>query len=244
MPEMVQLGRLWNLINWTTLKYLDIFHPRLQQEERYRRFMKVRTFFNPELAIGQHEATAPIKVGRLQFEYLKKCGLKPQHSLLDYGCGALRLGRYAIPYVAPGHYYGLDISESVVAYADRLAAKCDLSAYKPTLRHIETSSIPFDNNFDFIIAQSVFTHTDPSTTLVIMRAVSEHMHESSRFLATFWIRDEFGESRKVNYYYPVRKILEMAEESGLISEFKDDYEHPSQKMVIFSKLTSTPPSAV
>ncbi len=235
MAELVQLGRLWNLINWTTLKYLDLVHPRLKQEERYRRFMKVRTFFNPELAIGQHESSAPIKVGRLQFEYLRKQGLKPQNNLLDYGCGALRLGRYVIPFLEPGLYYGLDISESIVAYSQRLVAKSDLAPSTPSLCHIKGSGIPFDKRFDYIIAQSVFTHTDPDTTLVIMRAAAEHMHDSSQFLATFWIRNEFGESRGVDYYYPAERIMDMAEKSGLRPEIKDDYEHPSQKMVIFSR---------
>ena len=237
MAELVQTGRLWNLINWATLKYLDLIHPRLKQEERYRRFMKVRAFFNPELAIGQHEGSAPIKVGRLQIEYLKKQGLKPQNSLLDYGCGALRLGRYVIPHLEPGHYYGLDISESMIAYAQRLVAKSNLALYVPSLCHIKKSGIPFEKRFDYIIAQSVFTHTDPDTTLLIMRAAAEHMHDSSQFLATFWIRDDFGESRGVDYYYPVDGIRDMAEKSGLRPEFKDDYEHPSQKMVVFCKLS-------
>ena len=235
MAELVQLGRFWNLINRATLKYLDLFHPRLKQEERYRRFMKVRAFFNPELAIGQHEGSAPIKVGRLQFDYLRKQGLKPQNSLLDYGCGALRLGRYVIPYLEPGQYYGLDISESIIAYAQRLVARSNLAQCAPSLCPIKESGIPIEKSFDYIIAQSVFTHTDPDTTLVIMRAAAEHMHDSSQFLATFWMRDDFGESRGVDYYYPAVGIMDMAEKSGLWPEFKDDYEHPSQKMVVFSR---------
>ena len=30
------------------------------------------------------------------------------HRLLDFGCGSLRLGRMAIPYLLEGHYFGIE----------------------------------------------------------------------------------------------------------------------------------------
>ena len=35
-------------------------------------------------------------------------GLRPEHRLLDFGCGALRLGVLAIPYLDAGNYFGVD----------------------------------------------------------------------------------------------------------------------------------------
>ncbi len=38
-------------------------------------------------------------------------GLRAPHRLVDYGCGSLRLARVAVPYLAPGGYWGLDVSD-------------------------------------------------------------------------------------------------------------------------------------
>jgi len=52
---------------------------------------------------GQWEA-----VGELQRAFLIGQGLRPEHYLLDLGCGALRLGVKMLPYLRQGHYYGVE----------------------------------------------------------------------------------------------------------------------------------------
>ena len=49
--------------------------------------------------------------GRGVFEYLRKLGLTPDETCVDYGCGTLRVGIHLIKYLKPSHYWGLDISE-------------------------------------------------------------------------------------------------------------------------------------
>jgi hypothetical protein len=36
-------------------------------------------------------------------------GLKPSHTVVDYGCGSFRLGVPVIAYLEPGKYWGLDV---------------------------------------------------------------------------------------------------------------------------------------
>ena len=43
-----------------------------------------------------------------QFNLLTLCGLREHHFLLDIGCGSLRAGKLLIPYLLPGHYFGLE----------------------------------------------------------------------------------------------------------------------------------------
>ena len=50
----------------------------------------------------------PWALGKYMFEFLLGSGLRPEHRLLDFGCGALRLGLFAIPYLDPGNYFGVD----------------------------------------------------------------------------------------------------------------------------------------
>ena len=48
------------------------------------------------------------ELGQLQFHFLVKQGLRPDHVFLDIACGSLRAGRLLIPYLAPGSYLGID----------------------------------------------------------------------------------------------------------------------------------------
>jgi SAM-dependent methyltransferase len=50
----------------------------------------------------------PWAMGKYVFEFAVAAGLLPQHRLLDFGCGALRLGNWAIPYLEAGNYFGVD----------------------------------------------------------------------------------------------------------------------------------------
>ena len=53
-------------------------------------------------------------MGGLQRDFLVDQGLMPEHRLLDVGCGALRAGIHLVEYLDPGHYYGIDINETVL----------------------------------------------------------------------------------------------------------------------------------
>jgi SAM-dependent methyltransferase len=50
----------------------------------------------------------PWGMGHYLFEFVRDAGLRPEHRLLDFGCGALRLGILAIPYLDAGNYFGVD----------------------------------------------------------------------------------------------------------------------------------------
>jgi hypothetical protein len=50
----------------------------------------------------------PWAMGKYIFDYLVSRGLRPEHRLLDFGSGALRLGNYAIPFLELDRYYGID----------------------------------------------------------------------------------------------------------------------------------------
>jgi SAM-dependent methyltransferase len=71
----------------------------------------------PELAIGAKkdgEQDWDIH-GKAQLDFLISRGLKPEHTLLDFGCGTGRLACKAIPYLNDGNYVGIDISAEAIA---------------------------------------------------------------------------------------------------------------------------------
>jgi SAM-dependent methyltransferase len=55
------------------------------------------------------------ELGRLQLDFLKSRGLRPEHFLIDIGCGSFRAGVKLIPFLEQGHYFGLDLNESLIA---------------------------------------------------------------------------------------------------------------------------------
>src|SRR4051794_14007689 len=54
------------------------------------------------------------ELGELQLRFLVEHGLQPGHRLLDMGCGALRGGVRFVEYLDPGHYYGVDVNQSLL----------------------------------------------------------------------------------------------------------------------------------
>ena len=73
------------------------------------------------------------ETGKLQFEFLIKEELKPEHFLLDVGCGSLRGGIHFIRYLDRGRYYGRDMDESLSDAGKSLLGKIRLTHKKPTL---------------------------------------------------------------------------------------------------------------
>jgi SAM-dependent methyltransferase len=129
-------------------------------------------------------------------------GLKPEHRVLDVGCG---VGRVALPlthYVTSGTYDGFDIVKRWIRWCRR-----NITRAHPNFRfthanvwnsHYNRRGVPAsafrfpyeDASFDFVFATSVFTHLDPA-------AARNYLHEAQRvlapggtLLATFFILDE------------------------------------------------------
>ncbi len=53
-------------------------------------------------------------IAAMTFNLLTTLGLRQHHSLLDVGCGSLRIGRLLIPYLNRGKYFGVEPNEWLV----------------------------------------------------------------------------------------------------------------------------------
>ncbi len=53
-------------------------------------------------------------IAAMAFNLLTTLGLRQHHSLLDIGCGSLRIGRLLIPYLNRGKYFGVEPNEWLV----------------------------------------------------------------------------------------------------------------------------------
>lgn len=119
-------------------------------------------FYQTALARGRHRDIVGGRwdeTGRLQLNLLQKAGLRPEHQLLDIGCGSLRLGCKAVPYLAPGNYWGTDQSGELMRHG--LAAELPGSDRLFAAQLVDDADFTFPGippTIQFAIAFAVFTH--------------------------------------------------------------------------------------
>lgn len=128
-------------------------------------------------------------LGRHQLDFLIQRGLKPEHRLLDIGCGSLRLGCLAIPYLEPLRYFGTDLSASLV-HAGRAHELDDDGRRRAPIDHFAFND-DFDFDFvpeavDFAIAQSVFTHLPINHLRRCLARLSGRISSGGVFYVTFF----------------------------------------------------------
>lgn len=129
--------------------------------------------------VGEHDYRAFVGapeqydlIGASQFSLLCALGLRESHRLLDIGCGSLRGGRLFIPYLAAGGYTGLEPNQWLVeeGIAEHLGRDA-LTVKSPTFIHNDAFDVSGLDPFDFVVAQSIASHTGPAMTRALLEAV-------------------------------------------------------------------------
>lgn len=92
---------------------------------RYREQYRLETLVGPRNVWAQ--------LVQYQFNLLTGLGLKPEHSLLDIGCGPLTVGLRLIPYLNRNNYVGVDLRTQPLIEAYRLISEHSLGHQNPTL---------------------------------------------------------------------------------------------------------------
>lgn len=182
------------------------------------------------------------ELGKHQFDFLVKMGLQPQHKMLDIGCGTLRGGRYFIDYLNQGNYFGIDISQGAIDYAKNFVKEKGLNNKNPTLLVNENKDLKFKevegNKFDFIFAQSVFTHLPKENVEECIQYVGNVMNKGAVFYFTYENKGEYKQTGTIAFSYPFSFFEELARNYGFeIADVTEEYNHPRgrQDMIRFTK---------
>ncbi|MGH8866607.1 MAG: class I SAM-dependent methyltransferase [Actinomycetes bacterium] len=127
-------------------------------------------------------------LGKMQRDFLVEHGLRPEHRLLDVGCGALRAGRHLAAYLEPGHYYGIDINRSLLdaGYDRELPDHLRKTLSRDNLRATGRFDVDFAVPFEFALAHSVFTHVPLNHIRLCLFRVAKAMPPGGRFYATYF----------------------------------------------------------
>lgn len=202
--------------------------------EAYSEHTNLRVKHNPHKAVGGRWEV----MGKLQFDFLVKNGLKPQHRMLDIGCGTLRGGRHSIRYLNPGNYSGIDISSKTIEYGKQLILEEGLSDKHPrTLvsKNKDLSFTEFDGEiFDYLLAQSVFTHLKSQHIEQCFRHIGQIMKPESIFFFTFHKAFKFKQTGLKDFRYPFSFFESLASRYGFrLEDYSNEYKHhpTGQQMV-------------
>jgi len=220
------------------------------EEHPSRTFDYARPLSNEEIAKGHHRRWVGGKwdvMGGLQRDFLVAQGLKPDHRLLDVGCGALRAGIHFVQYLEPGHYYGIDINETVLdaGYERELPARLRNRLPRDHLRATDRFACDFGVTFDYAIAQSVFTHVSLNYVRLCLYRVAQQLGPDGRFFATFFearpghpLDQPFRRGTRWTaqnpFFYYRRDLKWAARWAGLEMHYIGRWGHPAgQRMVEF-----------
>lgn len=126
-------------------------------------------------------------MGATQFRLLCTLGLRANHDLLDFGCGSLRAGRLFISYLDEGRYFGIEPNKWLIEDAINNQVGEDLIRLKkPQFDHnSDFVSDVFSRQFDFILAQSIFSHTGSDLVNIALQNFKKSLKPDGLIVVTF-----------------------------------------------------------
>jgi SAM-dependent methyltransferase len=179
-------------------------------------------------------------IAAMTFNLLTTLGLRQHHSLLDVGCGSLRIGRLLIPYLNRGKYFGIEPNEWLVEEGSRHElGEALLQIKRPTFffSNSPETIAQAKVSFDFALAQSIFSHCGLELIKNWLRAISRSLAQNGALIATFLIGEE--DSPKIGWVYPEcvnyrpATLERAAADVNLRFEILD-WKHPRQTWALFA----------
>lgn len=131
-------------------------------------------------------------LGATQFNLMTLLGLREHHYLLDIGCGSLGGGRLFIPYLLPNRYFGIEPQKWLLKQGIKQNLGNDIVEVKHPQFHNNSNFNfkVFQTKFDFILAQSIFSHASEQQIRKCLSEAKKVMKPKSIFLATYLAGEE------------------------------------------------------
>ena len=200
----------------------------------YGKLVDLKAQTNPDLAVGSTSKDSWLSIGELQFNYLVKHGLQPNHHFLDLGCGNLRAGWRIIDYLEGAKYTGVDISSEIIRAAAKTLVDKELMPKRPYLYLVGDTHLEFlpSGYFDVVHAHSVYTHCPEEVIRSSMLGVKRVLRPEGFFDFTILeINETSANILEKDFYYSVDVIRDLAEGCGYTVQVMDDWtDHPHTKI--------------
>ena len=179
-------------------------------------------------------------IAAMTFNLLTTLGARQHHSVLDIGCGSLRIGRLLIPYLNRGKYFGVEPNKWLVDDGIRQElGEALVQIKRPTFFFSDSPETIAQANiaFDFAFAQSIFSHCGLDLIKGWLSAVSRSLAKDGALVATFLIGEE--DCGKTGWIYPEcvnyrpATLERLANDVNLRFEILD-WKHPRQTWALFA----------
>jgi len=123
----------------------------------------------------------------MQFSLMTLLGLRQEHTLLDIGCGSLRAGKLFLIYLLPDRYFGIEPEQWLVEEGiERELGSQLVDRKRPRfLFDRDFSCASFGVLFDFLVAQSIFSHASLPQIRRCLAQARASMKDASLFAASF-----------------------------------------------------------
>jgi SAM-dependent methyltransferase len=179
-------------------------------------------------------------IAAMTFNLLTTLGLRQHHSVLDVGCGSLRIGRLLIPYLNQGKYFGVEPNEWLVDQGIRrelgkslLEIKRPMFFFSDSPNTIAQAKVAFN----FALAQSIFSHCGLDLIKGWLSAISHSLAQDGALVATFLVAEE--DSTRTGWIYPDCVNYRPATLEGAAKEVNLrfeilDWKHPRQTWALFA----------
>jgi SAM-dependent methyltransferase len=179
------------------------------------------------------------RLSLVKLELLIDLGLTPDAKVLDVGCGTGLLAASLHDFLSEsGLYIGADISPEAVAFCRSRFPRANFSFQLSDMTRLPA----LRERFDFIVFYSVFTHTYPRETALLLRDASQLLAEGGVIFADVFtapLVDEYTGDRgavEINPDY----LMRLLEDSGLHSKLIEMQPRPRLGQRSFFKFAQSP----
>lgn len=201
------------------------------------------------------------EIGQLQLDFLINAGMKPDHKLLDIGCGCLRAGVKIIPYLDPFNYFGIDREKQLLDVGFNVELKNAGIRERLIRENLYTSSLfkhgrlP-DGIIDFGICNSVMTHLPQNFIRICLENTEPYFKIGGKLFITFFelpedfrFADQYVNAEGVvtnghkdNYHYYASDMLGAAAGTGWTPRYIGEWEHPrGQNIIEYTRVVNLRP---
>lgn len=179
------------------------------------------------------------EIGKLQFEFLIARGLLPEHVLLDVACGSLRAGVHLIPYLQPGHYWGLEKEADLIeaGLARELDPVIHCTHQPRFMINAEFDLSQITPPVDVVWIHSLFTHLPLFEIQRCLENLQRVAQSATVCYATYFETAVSRSNRSQShdhetFYYTREELSQCAAAAGWRAEFLGDWGHPRGQQML------------
>ena len=158
--------------------------------------------------------------GADDWAHIRAMGVRPDHRVVDYGCGSLRVGQHAIRELDRGCYRGLDVTDDFFAPAARLLDARLVADKQPVVSVISPSSLAETRLWkpDVIFSNAVVQHVPPAELRSYFQSLISLVAADSMALVIFVDGPDGERYQGMNWSYSGNAL------AGLVAAIDGDLE--------------------